>query len=77
MELAFELVTFILGHETHGLFRIFIFYVVPSTFHAFFGPQANSTDTCLEKVSRFPSVVTQSQCILLEAARCTTSHVEK
>jgi hypothetical protein len=52
MELAFELVTFILGHETHGLFRIFIFYVVPSTFHAFFGPQANPADTCLEKVSR-------------------------
>jgi hypothetical protein len=50
MELAFELVTFIRGHETHGLFRLFIFYVVSSTFYALFGLMANPADTCLEKV---------------------------
>jgi hypothetical protein len=36
----------------HGVFRTFIFYVVPSTFYAFFGPQVNPADTCLEKVFR-------------------------
>ncbi|KAI0280267.1 hypothetical protein BGY98DRAFT_964485 [Russula aff. rugulosa BPL654] len=69
----------------HGVRRILFFYVVPSTFFAFFGPQAIPADTCLEEVSRsWLSIVlrilsanTQSQCIHLEAALCDVACREK
>ena len=69
----------------HGVRRILFFYVVPSTFFAFFGPQAIPADTRLEEVSRsllsivlrILSANTQSQCIHLEAALCDVACREK